>query len=205
MNQGPPLGAAGARTPTRQQLEAWLAELDVDASNVLDVGGAQLPVRGRTRTWDVAHYEILDTEDFYKRRVTPDHLWDLNLPCPNAGLRGRFDVIFCLEVMEYIWNPVQALQNMASWAAPNFQAIYLSFHLVYPVHQPVQRDVLRYTRSGIVTLLRHAGLEPAEIRPRMASPDSLVSFWEREKMVGAAGENHDEVGYLVRAVRSPRP
>ena len=42
----------------RRQLEAWLKTIDVKADCVLDVGGAQLPVKGRTKSWEVKEEDL---------------------------------------------------------------------------------------------------------------------------------------------------
>ena len=47
-----------------QQLEDWIKTLDVSGS-VLDIGGSQNPIKGRTKSWDVNEYKILR---FFRRR-----------------------------------------------------------------------------------------------------------------------------------------
>jgi hypothetical protein len=56
----------------RDQLENYLKTIDVKAETVFDVGGKEKPVKGRTKSWTVKNYEILDI---------PEH--DLNVLFPN--------------------------------------------------------------------------------------------------------------------------
>ena len=107
----------------RNQLEDWLKTIDVKADRVLDVGGGANPVKGRTKSWDVKEYKILDN-GLEKMKQWPDIVADIN----NRGeiidrhqksivekqklVLDKFDQVFCLEVMEYIYNPLEALRNI---------------------------------------------------------------------------------------------
>ena len=66
----------------RDQLENYLKTIDVKAETVFDVGGKEKPVKGRTKSWTVKNYEILDI---------PEH--DLNVLFPNPK---QCNLIFCL-------------------------------------------------------------------------------------------------------------
>lgn len=101
---------------SRRQLEDWLKEIDVPSGSfVLDVGGAQKPVKGRTKSWEGTHYSILDLEVPHEDnagavdRITGDiESQEYSIP---QGVEGAFDVAFCLEVSEYWINPLQALKK----------------------------------------------------------------------------------------------
>lgn len=64
---------------SRQQLEAWLKNIDVKAKRVLDCGGSQLPVKGRTKSWEVKTYKILDLQNPHENKVSPDIVADINV------------------------------------------------------------------------------------------------------------------------------
>lgn len=184
----------------RAQLEQYLRGLTVSARRVLDVGGAQLPVKGRTRSWHAENYTILD------------------LPTPHKGAPGtlsadlnedqrqltayQFDLIFCLEVFEYVHDPVTAARNLAHWLAPG-GTLHASFPFVYPQHEPLADDCLRYTRAGARRILELAGLEVDEIVARTAlNEDALKGFYSGDGMRAAReGASHGEIGYIIRATK----
>ena len=99
----------------RQQLENWLQTIDVKGS-VIDVGGLHIPVQGRTKSWEVENYKILDIEKIYKGNQ-PDFVADINQII--TEFPEKFDNAFCLEVMEYIYNPVVALKNIGLFSCKN--------------------------------------------------------------------------------------
>jgi len=176
----------------RKQLENWLKTIDVNGT-VLDVGGVVMPVKGRTKSWNVTDYKILDSST-EKRRVKTDYLEDINYEIIEDY--PQFDVIFCLEVMEYVWNPAMALNNISKLLKPN-GLLYISFHFLFPHHHPVIRDYLRYTISGINMLLKKTGFKMEEVVPRTTRvPDTLREFCQAESKVY---KYPSEIGYLIKA------
>lgn len=193
---------------SRQQLENWLKNIDVKADSVLDIGGSQLPIKGRTKSWDVKECKILDIEEPHECKVKPDLIYDLNIfeipslnKADNINWRYDFDIAFCIEVMEYIYNPVNALRFIKNMLKQG-GILYLSTHFIYPVHNPVECDYLRYTRAGIIKLLEESGFKIEEIVPRTTRNIKLLTFLNDEKMKAARGYNkHNEIGHLIKAVK----
>jgi len=189
---------------TRQQLENWISQLDVKANRVLDIGGAQLPVKGRTKSWDVKEYKILDLEQPHECKQKPDIIRDLNDYWPfdhndEIYIIPEFDVVFCLEVSEYWWNPVQALKNVNILLKPG-GLLYISFHFIYPVHNPSEQDYLRYTPEGVKKLLKETGFEIVDIVPRLYEETPPINYFILEQMRPAKEyDKHDWVGCLVKA------
>jgi SAM-dependent methyltransferase len=187
----------------RKQLERWLKTIDVKGT-VLDVGGVSMPVKGRTKSWDVSDYKILDNRK-KKPEATTDYVYDMNMELPvYAGsfiydgqeFKVGFDNIFCLEVMEYIWNPVQALKNINNLLNKGGN-LYISFHFLFPHHSPPKNDYLRYTRIGAKKLLEETGFKIVEITPRTTVvPDILEEFCKAESKVN---KSKNEIGYLIKA------
>ncbi len=188
----------------RQQLEDWLRLINVKIDKVLDVGGGSNPVRGRTRSWDVKEYKILDSElENPKQKV--DMLWDLNEWIENSGkgwMVENNDIVFCLEVMEYIFNPVTALNNI-NYFLKKGGILYISFPFVYPHHNPEKYDYLRYTGWGVEKLLEKTGFYIKEVTARLETePYLLQNFYRKEKMHPSRDyDNHSEIGYLVKAIK----
>jgi SAM-dependent methyltransferase len=123
----------------RDALESYLKRLDIKADSVYDVGGKELPINGRVKSWDVKECDILDLPEF-----------DLNKPfILNEQSR---QVVFCLEVMEYINNPVTAMINLGRLLVDG-GTLYITFPFIYPTHNPVSNDYARYTYMGAIKLL----------------------------------------------------
>jgi SAM-dependent methyltransferase len=195
----------------RQQLEGWLKTLEVKADKVLDIGGSQLPVKDRVKSFDVKDYKILDLEVPHKGEK-PDIVCDIECDCGtyvedlnNYYIQNKkfdFDIIFCLEVAEYWFNPFQALKNINKLLKQN-GTLYISFPFIYPHHNPVGEDCLRYTRWGVEKLLKESGFEIEQITPRVALKGSIQQFYSFEKMRPSKEyKGHNEIGYIVKAKKT---
>ena len=177
---------------TRRQLEEWLRAQIIVADAVADVGGRQLPVQDRVKTWQVQRYDILDL---------PEH--DLNL---EWDLTELYDIAFCLETFEFIYDPFQAMKNLHRLLKKG-GVLYASFHFLYPHHGPQKGvDCLRYTRWGIEKLLDKAGFSEWQVWPRkFNSVATVYSLYLKEGMFRGVFSNlslvHREQGHLIRAVK----
>ena len=189
----------------RNQLEAWLGKLNVSADRLLDLGGAANPVLKRLQSAKVVEYLCLDkgVEDAKVSFIQ----FDINLPLEQLqGVQEkdfRFDAIFCLEVFEYVWNPVQAMQNIARMLMEGGLA-YVSFPAIYPVHNPVEIDYLRYTQKAIERLCSEVGLKILEIVPRRATEgqQALSTFYSQEGMHPVRNSSLPfDIGYMVRLTK----
>lgn len=194
----------------RQQLEEWLKTIDV-GGRVIDVGGSQLPVKGRTKSWVVPEYMILDNAD---RGTKPDIKWNVESSygvsvSPNKAhisvstYHGEpFDVVFCLEVMEYVNDPLTTVRNLSKLAKQN-GVLYISFPFVYPLHPPHGTDYLRYTKYGVISLLERAGFEVVDyVGRRFKKPELWLSLFASEQWRHDREEDADtlnETGCLITA------
>jgi SAM-dependent methyltransferase len=193
----------------RQQLEAYLGEIDVKAGAVLDIGGLQMPVKGRVRSWDVKSYKILDAIKSMKGE-TADYVADISRTLDYHEsineIEATFDAVFCLEVMEYVFDPLTALKNIAVFLKQKGVA-YISFPFVYPMHPPEDTDYLRYTEHGVLRLLSEAGLKltQTEIFVRRAGPGrmTLKRFYDEEGMKYRRDDLSylDHIGYIVKVTK----
>lgn len=178
----------------RLSLEKWLSELHVKAESVLDIGGSQLPVKGRTKSWDVGVYTIADLPNPHVGSPRADLELDLNKD--NHDDISTWEIIFCLEVFEYLWNPLHAIKLIASCLRPGGRA-YITFPFIYPVHQPIEDDALRYTKRGIELLAEHAGLKVTNMIPRRPETNALEMFFGTERLRAAKGEDHHVLGWIA--------
>lgn len=176
----------------RKTLDEWLATLDVNGS-VLDVGGSQLSVKNRVRSWDVSDYKIADLPDPHEG-VKPDYEVDLNQP---TKLAGNYENVFCLEVFEYIYNPVVALNNLTKFMDWDIGRIYVTFPSFYPTHNPIEHDSLRYMEGGIRKLAQVNDLKIAQMIPRRPETNALEQYYAAERLRAAKGYDHHFMGWIV--------
>jgi SAM-dependent methyltransferase len=180
----------------RLTLEKFLSELDVKAEKVLGIGDAQKPTKGRTKSWDVKEYLIADLPQPHADSPKPDIELDLNTTPMVSDDYGEYDLIFCLEVMDYIFNPIDAFRRMKSLLKSGGIA-WLSFPSQYPLHQPVEDDALRYMPGGIKKLARSVGLEIIQMIPRRTETDAIYRAFRAERMRCAKHEDHNISGWIV--------
>lgn len=185
----------------RLELDRWLGQLDVVAERVLDIGGSQLPVKGRTNTWEVGEYLIADLPQPHADSPKPDIELDLNHsiepPDPRyAEYAHNFDLIFCLEVFDYIYDPVTAMRNIALLLDIGGSA-WVSFPSIYPLHQPLDDDSLRYMPAGIMKIALAADLMVERVIKRRPESDLLDRFYRAERMRAAKHEDHKFTGFIV--------
>ncbi len=180
----------------RIELDKWLSQLDVKADKVLDIGGAQLPLPKRTRTWDVKEYLIADLPQPHAGSPRPDIELDLNDEDSfNDGT--EYEMIFCLEVFDYVWNPKVALE-LISLLLQKGGTAWVTFPSVYPLHQPVEDDALRYMPAAVKKLATSVGLTVEEIIYRRPETNLWQEFFYAERMRGAKHQNHSFTGMIVR-------
>ncbi|MCL4503970.1 MAG: methyltransferase [Deltaproteobacteria bacterium] len=170
-------------------MEDWLSTLEIDVDAVADVGGKKLPVKDRVKSWKANRYDILDLPEY-----------DLNQRWEVAEV---YDIVFCLEVFEYIYDPFQAIKNLYKILKPG-GTLFVSFHFIYPHHGPWGMDYLRYTRWGVEKLLTEAGFQSWERYSRpFKRPQAITEFYAGEQMKGEKPNSplHLDQGYLIEAVK----
>lgn len=190
----------------RKQLEDWLKTIEINTNSVLDVGGGANPIVKRLKSFEAKDYHILDN---YAEREYHNSFEYPHLPIDIGDrekitqlVKIKYDVIFCLEVAEYLYNPLNALENMYLLLKPD-GILYISFPTIYPVHQPKHLDYLRYTRYGVEKLLIESGFNQYEIKSRVATAKkTLAEFYSQEGMRAVKNDSIIfDIGYLVKAIK----
>ena len=187
----------------RNSLNAWLNQLDVTAHTVLDIGGAQEPLPSRVRSWQVDNYVIADLPQPHKDSPLPDIALDLNYfwnTQIDTNHMGMYDRIFCLEVFDYIFDPTMALLNIKHLLADGGTA-WITFPSVYPAHQPIEDDALRYMIGGIRKLMDHVGLQIITEIPRHTETNALYQAFLIERMRCAKRVDHTISGWIIEVCR----
>lgn len=177
---------------SRRQIEAWLKTIDVKGS-VLDVGGLFMPVKGRTKTWDVSEYRILDVKSS-RNGIVADYVADLNTGKGLSDMiRSDFDNVFCVEVTDHFWHPVWAFSLIHAFLKKG-GLLYISSNFLFPHHTGF--DCIRLTSTGLSKILTETGFEVLNITPRMAVDSTLDTAMRKESKVVY---HPNEIGYMVTA------
>lgn len=142
-------------------------------ASVLDVGKSSRELfttfaRGQVVTMDVVAH------DWH-----PDIIDDL---CNPKNLQpNQFDGIVCLAILEHVYDPKAAVENMLkTLKTGGFCFVYVPF--VYKYHAPPDgsyQDYYRYTRDGLAYLFRdfsEVTLYP--LRGKYSSMFNLMDFWK---------------------------
>lgn len=186
----------------RQQLEDWLKTLEIIGNTVYDIGGAQGDVRPRLKSCLIADYQVLDLPD-YDLQESGWYNYDPNEK--NRGLR-KADVIFCLEVFDYITRPDIAFVNINDLLKDGGKA-YVTFPFIYPHHNELENEGLRYTEHSIRKLAEYehnAGykLKVSNIWYRTDKSGLLKAFYQADGMHPAKEyDHHDVTGFIVELTK----
>lgn len=187
---------------SRIALENYLAGLDLSADVVCDVGGAQLPARKRVGRLGYNKYIIVDLAKPHEGSPAPDFVLDLNTDfvVDTPDLIEVADLIFCLEVADYWYDPMHAMKQLAKMLKAGGRLI-VSFQLMYPTHNPIKDDCLRYTEFAITKLAEAVNLTVDKMIARRAETDAIDLLWRRERMRAAKRYDHDVTGWIAELVK----
>jgi len=185
----------------REQLERYLGTLEIKANSVLDIGGAQLPVSKRCASWNVDEYDILDLPEPHEVRAKTTIKGDIQ---ENLEMNKKYDMVFCLEVAEYLYDPMSAMININGLLKKD-GILYITFPFIYPHHNPQGLDYLRYTQWGVEKLLSETGFMIEEMVVRRAREISFKGLWLffiKEKMRPSKHfDGHNAMGYIIKSIK----
>ncbi len=137
----------------RTFLEDYISKQSAIGS-VLDIGGSQLPIGKRLQEFLPTKYVIADLPQPHETKQKPD--WEFDIQDYFTSLRyadtHKFDYVFCLEVSEYWIDPASAIKSISEFMNRK-GTLYISFHWLYPLHNPKGQDCLRYSLNAIRKLL----------------------------------------------------
>lgn len=179
----------------KQQLNDWKATLDVKADTVFDIGGAQDKLQGKTYSWNVRNYVIIDLETPHIQTTPVDIAHDMNTPWTRDE---KADAIFCLGVFDYVIEPGIAMRNVKEMLKDDGYA-WIEFPLFYGHHEPLMDEGCRYSEGCINKLAKHVGLKITDIIRKQAGNPHLLQFMREDGQRLSKNYNyHNTVGFIVR-------
>lgn len=102
----------------------------------------------------------------------------------NINLREKFDVIICLAVLEHVYNPFVAIENIKFMLKKN-GIFYGYVPFLYHYHAPKNlefQDYFRFTKDGLTYLLKDfSEIKLYPVRDRVSSSMHILmgSIWKR--------------------------
>lgn len=179
----------------KDQLNAFVAEQEVRANVLFDIGGAQHPIKGRTKSWVVNQYKIIDLEVPHVEKQHPDIEHDMNKAWERTE---KADVIYCLGVTDYVINPNIFCDNIAKMLTKDGFA-WIEWPLFYGHHEPLWEEGCRYSEGCIMRLLEQSGLELKEIIRKPAGNPYLVEFMRQDgQRLSKNYAYHDTTGFITK-------
>ncbi len=149
---------------------------------ILDIGGGLRldPKRGNVTNSDIqkklgaeiarpdVQFKISDYTDKY----SPDFVEDIH---QLSFSENTLDGLFCLAVLEHVYDPKKAAEEIVRVLKPGGRAfIYVPFLYRYHAHRSDYKDYYRYSKDGIAYLFR--GCSHIEICPVRGFFESLLKF-----------------------------
>jgi SAM-dependent methyltransferase len=95
------------------------------------------------------HYALLPWQN-YKVLEYPEY----DICCDEIDLTSSFDIIFCEQVLEHIWQPQKALNNLYQWIKPGGWLVVSTPFLV-KIHK-CPEDYWRFTPDCLYRMLIEA-------------------------------------------------
>ena len=202
---------------TRDQINEFLGKIDVTDKTVLDVGAGPkrawlIPPEGEYTGSDRAKPKVSGvpagyvTCDYDEQFDCDFHI-DLNKSYPaewfvlNGINNGPCDYVFCMETLEHVWNPVQAIETLSKLTK---EKLFLSVPFIYPLHDT--HDYLRYTFQWFEKVLPRFGFKTVQVGRRTS--EDAHAFYQKEGMrmskvtlkQGYADHIRD-IGYVCEATK----
>jgi SAM-dependent methyltransferase len=142
----------------RNETNIWLKSLNLKGG-VIDIGGGKRTAKERMGSCE-GEYNILDRKHYRDLQFNPDIEHDINYPLDTDK---QYDYAFLLFTFEFLWNPVQAFQNISKLVKKNGK-FYFNAPYKMPTESYVEEDYYRITRTGIDKLLKETGFKLENIK-----------------------------------------
>ncbi len=148
-------------------------------------------------------WSTLDSSPKYK----PTFVLDMNESIINqdgeilidTSFADAFDIVLCLNIFEYIWNPVAAHDNLSFFLKAG-GTLYVNYPFIYPQHEPAGTDFLRYTPEGARKLLSEAGFIIQD-EQALYGNQGLLKFYQNDGMKARANADHLIIGMIFKVTK----
>lgn len=135
---------------------------------VLEIGAGKLGRRGDFQP------PVSESKQWVYLNLSTSQQPDIQADISLLPLRQQcFDTIVCLEVIEYVPDPIKALKEMRRALKPNGTLI---FSIPFLHRQDTEVDYWRFTESGSIYLLKQAGFQVALLKKQGAALGVAVNI-----------------------------
>lgn len=156
--------------------EKILKEINLE-DDVLDIG------RGMREKFSSIRSKTLDTLDINDFGEYPDIVFDL---CDklDESLKEKYNKIICIAILEHVYNPFEAVQNLKSMLKQN-GIIYGYVPYLYFYHAPKDlnfQDYFRFSKDALAYLFKDfSEVEIFPIRGKFSSSLNIMfsGIWKR--------------------------
>ena len=153
--------------------------------DVLDIGKA---MRDKFDLINAKSIETLDVNEF---EDYPDILFDI---CDEIedSLINKYDKIICLAILEHVYNPFKAVENLKKMLKPN-GVIYGYVPYLFYYHAPNNlkfQDYFRFSKDALIYLFKDFNeIELFPIRGRISTPLNILFAGRWKKYIEKTGIN----------------
>lgn len=163
-------------------------------TRVLDLGAGDSPYREL-----FAHTEYI-TSDWGESAHSGARNVDLLAPADAIPVADEsFGVVLCTQVLEHVPEPGAVLRECRRVLHPD-GILALTVPLLWELHE-LPYDFYRYTPAGLEHLLRTAGFEVLEVKPRGDAFTSLAQLVDNARLgMGSAADGLDPLRNQAREV-----
>ena len=138
--------------------------------DVLDVGKSSREFFYKIKSKSITTLDVNNFEDY------PDIIFDL---CDNidSSLVEKFDKIICLAILEHVYDPFKAVENLRSMLKSN-GIVYGYVPYLYHYHAPKSlqfQDYFRFSKDALAYLFKNfSEVELFPIRGRISTPLNIL-------------------------------
>ena len=152
----------------------YIVDQTSDCNICLDVGKSTREYFPELKCKKVETLDINEFDDY------PDIVADLCLPFPEDFI-GRYDAIIALAILEHVYNPFLAVENLYKLLNANGQ-LFLYVPFLYRYHAPDDlqfQDYFRFSRDAIAILLHEfSAITIYPVRGRISTIAALLPGWK---------------------------
>lgn len=186
----------------KEQLNNFVTTLELKGDVLLDWGGAQNPIKGRTKAWDIIDYKVVDLEVPHSDSPKPDIVQDANEPLSGDIVKyvSKTDILIAFGIYDYVINPNVCTDSIAQLLSPDGYA-WIEWPFAYAHHEPLMDEGCRYSEGCLNRLLKQSGLKIEVMHRKMEQSGYLKRFYAEDRMRFARSYPYHGVTGFITKVR----